>query len=108
MLRSMTIDPEAANIGSRIADNAAQGIQSGVTASTALTSLLPAGAEEVSAQAVLAFTTEAAHLLALNKAAQEELLRAGSAITAIAQKYADVDATAAGALLGVGFHRAAG
>ncbi|AGZ51215.1 PE family protein [Mycobacterium kansasii] len=111
-MQSMSIDPAAADIGAQVADNASQGLQAGATASTPLTSLLPAGADEVSAQAVAAFTAEAAQLLALNQAAQEELRRAGEAFADIARMYTDVDTTAATSLTGVGllpgFRMAAG
>ncbi|KZS64719.1 PE family protein [Mycobacterium ostraviense] len=111
-MQSMSIDPAAADIGAQVADNASQGLQAGATASTPLTSLLPAGADEVSAQAVAAFTAEAASLLALNQAAQEELRRAGEAFADIARMYTDADAAAATSLTGVGllpgFRMAAG
>jgi uncharacterized protein YukE len=102
-MQSMTLDSAAADIGSQITDNAAQGLQAGATASNALTALLPAGAEEVSAQAAMAFSAEAAQMVALNKAAQEELARAGSAIAEIARMYSEADASAAGSLTRVGF-----
>ncbi|SOJ57894.1 PE family immunomodulator PE35 [Mycobacterium simulans] len=100
-MQPMTIDSAAADIGSQISDNAFQGLQDGATASTSLTSLLPAGADEVSAQAAMAFATEGAQLLALNQAAQEELARAGAAFTEIARTYADADVNAAAGLRGV-------
>lgn len=101
-MQSMSIDPAAADIGAQVADNACQGLQAGATASTSLMSLLPAGADEVSAQAVTAFTAEAAQLLALNQAAQEELRRAGEAFREVARVYSDMDGAAADSLFGVG------
>jgi hypothetical protein len=98
----LIFDSAAGDIGSQIADAAFQGLQGVATAATMLTSLMPAGAEEVSAQAVAAFATEAAQLLALNQAAQEELMRAGQAVAEIARMYSEADATAAGSLVGVG------
>nr|WP_269151265.1 PE family protein [Mycobacterium lacus] len=97
----MAIDSAAGDIGSQVVECANQGLQAGVTASNSLTALPPAGAEEVSAQAVAAFTTEAAQMVALNQAAQEELIRAGSTISEIARMYADADATAANSVVGV-------
>ncbi|MCV7198787.1 PE family protein [Mycobacterium angelicum] len=99
-MQPMTIGSAAADIGSQISDNAFQGLQAAATASTSLTSLLPAGGEEVSAQAAMSFAADGARMIALNQAAQEELARAGAALIDIARMYADVDAHAAGLLLG--------
>jgi len=52
-----------------------------------------------SAQAATAFAAEAAQMLALNKAAQDELMRTGTALTEIARMYSEADAAAAGSLL---------
>ncbi len=101
-MQSMTLGSAAADIGSQIADNAFQGLQAGATASNVLSTLMPAGADEVSAQAVTAFTNEAAQMIALNQAAQQELMRLGSAIGDIARMYSDADAGAAQRVLGIG------
>ena len=101
-MQSMTFDSATADIGSQISDNAFQGLQAAANASNVLTSLVPAGAEEVSAQAVLAFASDAVQMVALNQAAQEELMRAGSMIAEIARMYSDVDATAASSVMGLG------
>lgn len=93
-MQSMTIGSATADIGSQISDNASAGLQAGATASDVLTALAPAGGEEVSAQAVIAFTSDAAQLIALNEAAQEELMRVGSVIGDIARLYSEVDAAA--------------
>nr|WP_275580676.1 PE family protein [Mycobacterium riyadhense] len=75
------------------------GLSAGSTAAmSVLSGLVPAGAEEVSAQAVLAFAQEAASMLASNTAAQEELMRTGTALTDIARMYGDADDNAAGAV----------
>jgi hypothetical protein len=71
-----------------------------VTVSTSVTGLAPAGADEVSAQAATAFSTAAAQMLALNNAAQGELMRTGAAFTDIARRYAETDAAWAGRLAG--------
>ncbi len=91
----MTFDPSAADIGPQVVDNAAQGLQAGATAATSLTELMPAGADEVSLQAMLAFADDAAQLLALNQAAQQELMRTGEAFTRIARIYQEADVLAA-------------
>lgn len=94
-MQSMSFDPAVADIGSQVVNNAFQGLQAGAVAWVSLSSLLPAGAEEVSAWAV----TAATGLLALNQAAQEELRKAGEVFTAIARMYSDADVRAAACLL---------
>lgn len=101
-MQSMTFDSATADIGSQISDNAYQGLQAGASASNVLSSLFPAGADEVSAQAVMAFAHEAAQMLALNQAAQEELMRAGTTIGDIARMYSDVDASVANSVMDIG------
>ncbi|MCV7075715.1 PE family protein [Mycobacterium szulgai] len=96
---SMSHDPAAGDIGSQLVDIGSQGLSAASTAAmSVLSGLIPAGAEEVSAQAVLAFAQEAASMLASNTAAQEELMRTGTALTDIARMYSDSDDNAAGAL----------
>ena len=100
-MQSMSFDPAAANIGSQVVRGAMQGLQAGVTASPSVTALPPAGADEVSAQAAMAFAAEAAGMLGLNTAAQEELMRTGTAFIDIGRMYSEADAAAAGGLLDV-------
>ncbi|VBA39378.1 PE family immunomodulator PE35 [Mycobacterium attenuatum] len=96
---TMSHDPSAGDIGSQLVDLGSQGVSAGGTAAmTVLTGLIPAGAEEVSAQAVMAFAQEAASMLASNTAAQEELMRTGTALTSIARMYGDADDSAADVL----------
>ncbi|MHA7652482.1 PE family protein [Mycobacterium sp. ML4] len=96
---SMSHDPAAGDIGSQLVDIGSQGISAGSTAAVSvLSGLVPAGGEEVSMQAVMAFAQEAATMLASNAAAQEELMRAGTALTDIARMYGESDESAAGAL----------
>ena len=83
-MESMSHDPAAGAIGLQLVDIATRGLASGATASAAVTALVPAGAEEVSAQAA-AFAAEGAAALALHTAAQEEIARAGVALTDIAR-----------------------
>jgi len=97
---SMSHDPAAGDIGSQLVDIGSQGVSAGSTAATSvLSGLIPAGAEEVSAQAVMAFAQEAASMLASNTAAQEELMRTGTALSDIARMYSDSDDNAAGVLM---------
>jgi hypothetical protein len=67
-----------------------------------LTALVPAGADVVSAQAAMAFAAQGASMLALNTAAQEELSRAGTALTNITRMLTEVDTAAGGALVADG------
>ncbi len=100
-MQALSFDPAAANIGSDVVRGAMKGLQAGVTVSLSTTALVPAGGDEVSAQAALAFATEATAFLALHTAAQEELVRTGTAVVDIARMYSEVDAAAAGSVLGV-------
>ncbi len=96
---SMSHNPAAGDIGSQLVDIGSQGINAGASAAmSVLTGLIPAGGEEVSAQAAMAFAQEAATMLASNTAAQEELMRTGTALTDIARMYGEADDNAAGAL----------
>jgi PE family len=97
-MESMSHDQAAAGIGSQLVDNANRGLDAGGAAMMPLTGLIPAGAEEVSAQAATAFAAEGAEMLAWNTAAQEELGRTGVALVDIARMYSQVDNAAAGSL----------
>jgi hypothetical protein len=57
-----------------------------------VTALVPAGADEVSALAAVAFASEGVEALAANAFAQEELTRAGAAFAEISGIYNAVDA----------------
>ncbi|OSC38953.1 PE family protein [Mycobacterium decipiens] len=95
----MSFHPVVADIGGQVFDIGSQAVEAASKASKSVTGLAPAGADEVSAQAVIAFEAEAASILSLNKAAQEELMRAGEAFTQIAQTYTEADQAAADALV---------
>jgi PE family len=97
-MESMSHDPVAGDIGSQLIEIALQGLDSGASAMMSLTSLIPAGAEEVSLQAALSFATEAGQVLASNTAAQQELMQTGQALMNIAKMYSQVDDTAASTL----------
>ena len=98
-MQPMSFDPAAAGIGASVIGNATQGLASGTTASAAVTGLAPAGADEVSAQAALAFASEGVETLALHTFAQEELTRTGAAYVEIAGMYTTVDGAAASTLI---------
>ncbi|OBH24783.1 hypothetical protein A5692_04020 [Mycobacterium sp. E342] len=99
-MQALSFDPAAANIGSDVVRGATQGLQAGMAAAPSTTAVVPAGADEVSAQAAVAFAAEATAFLALHTAAQQELARTGTAIVDIARMYTEVDAAAAGSVLG--------
>jgi hypothetical protein len=98
-MQPMTFNPAAAGIGAAIIAHGTQGLAAGTTASAAVTGMLPAGADEVSAQAALAFASEGVETLAQNALAHEELTRAGAAVVEIAGIYTAVDAASASTLL---------
>jgi hypothetical protein len=90
-------NPGAEGLGAQVVANGARGLASGTTASAAVTALVPAGSEEVSAMAATAFSAEGVQTLAQNTFAQEELSRAGAAYMEAAGIYTAVDgANAAG------------
>lgn len=95
-------DPVAAQIGTQLMAIAAAGLAAGTASIGAVTSLAPAGLDEVSAQAVMAFAAEGMASLATQTAALEELARAGAAIIEIAGRYANLDDAAANTLTSAG------
>lgn len=97
-MESMSHDPAAGDIGSQLVDIAGQGLSSGASALPSLTSVIPAGSEEVSMQAALAFVQDATQMLASNSSAQQELMQTGMALMNISRTYSQVDDTAADTL----------
>ena len=98
-MQSLTFHPVVGDIGAQVVQLGMSAVEAGQHASFSVTGLAPAGADEISAQAVAAFHAEAAALLELNRVAQQELMRAGHAFTQIAQTYADVDRAAAASVV---------
>ncbi|WP_310766901.1 PE family protein [Mycobacterium sp. Z3061] len=94
-MQPMTFDPVVGDIGAQVVQIGISSLQAGEHAQLSITGLAPAGADDVSVQAVAAFHQEAASMLELHRAAQEELVRTGTAFTQIAQTYTDVDRSAA-------------
>jgi hypothetical protein len=97
-MEPLSHNPAAGVIGSQLLEIGTRGLESGAAVVMSVTGLIPAGAEEVSAQAATAFAAEAAAMLAFNTAAQQELMRAGTALADIARMYSQADDSAAGAL----------
>ncbi|MET0455616.1 MAG: PE family protein [Mycobacterium sp.] len=88
-------NPGAVGVGSQVVANGARGLATGTAAGAEGSALVPAGAEEVSVQASIAFATEAVQAMALNTFAQQELARAGAAYIEAAGVYTTVDGSAA-------------
>ncbi|HTQ18305.1 PE family protein [Mycobacterium sp.] len=105
---SLSHDDSAGDIANQMVNIGSGGLESGASAVASLTGLIPAGAEEVSMQAAMAFATEGAQMLASNVAAQTELMNAGMALLDIAKSYGNLDEAAADTLgLGAASHAAA-
>lgn len=94
-MQPMSFEPAAEGIGSQVIANGTQGLATGTTASAAVTALAPAGVDEVSAQAALAFASDGLEAMAVHSFAQEELARAGAAYVEIAGMYTAVDGATA-------------
>ncbi|MEU0497116.1 PE domain-containing protein [Mycobacterium sp. NPDC006124] len=92
-------NPGAIGIGSQVVANGVRGLATGTAAGAEASALAPAGAEEVSMQAALAFATEAMQTMAINALAQEELSRAGAAYVEAAGVYTAADESSATTLL---------
>jgi thioredoxin-like negative regulator of GroEL len=97
-MQSMSFDPAVAGVGTGIAVSGMQTLEAAAATSPSVTALVPAGAEEVSAQAATAFAAEATQMLAFFNAAHTELMRTGNALVEIARIYSETDAAAAGRL----------
>jgi hypothetical protein len=97
-MTSMSHDPAVAIIGGQLTAMGAGAMATGAAAAASVTALPPAGAEEVSMQAAMAFAAEASKTLAAHAAAHQEISRTGAALVDITRMYTQADATAAGAL----------
>jgi hypothetical protein len=91
-------NPGAVGIGSEVAANGVRGLAGATTAGAAVSVLGPAGSEEVSLQAALAFAMEGAQTLAVNAMAQQELSHAGLAYVEASGVYASADESGAAVL----------
>ena len=81
----------AIGVGGQVTTNGARGLATGTAATTEVSALAPAGADEVSVMAMAAFMAEGAQTLGINALAQEEIVRAGAAVVEIAGVYQAVD-----------------
>ncbi|BBZ31076.1 putative PE family protein PE35 [Mycolicibacterium madagascariense] len=88
-------DPGAIGVGTAVVANGLRGLAVGTAAGAEVSALAPAGAEEVSLQAALAFATEGMQMLAINALAQEELSRTGAAYVEASGVYDATDSSGA-------------
>ncbi|MCT7661236.1 PE family protein [Mycobacterium deserti] len=84
-------NPGAMGVGAQVVANGVRGLATGTVATAEVTALVPAGADEVSAQAALAFAAEGVEAMAMNTFAQQEMARAGAAYMEAAGIYTAVD-----------------
>jgi PE family protein len=94
-MQPLAHNQEAVGVGSEVVANGVRGLALGTAAGAEVSALLPAGAEEVSLAAALAFASEGLQTLAVNALAQEELARAGAAYIEASGVYATVDGSSA-------------
>jgi hypothetical protein len=97
-MQPMMHNPGAEAVAAQVIANAARGLAGGTTATAAVTALVPAGVDEVSALAAMSFASEGVEALTANTFAQEELTRAGAAYTEASGIYNAVDSAQASTL----------
>lgn len=96
---SFTHNPGAGLIGTQLVGMSTEALGTGLTAAASvIAGLIPAGCDEISAQATAAFGQMATSMLEANAAAQQEIMRAGAALTDIARMYGTADEAGAQAL----------
>ena len=98
-MQPMMHNPGALGVGSQVVANGARGLAAGPAATAEVPALVPAGAEEVSMAASLAFASEGIQTMLLNAFAQEELARVGQAIIESAGIYTTADTAIAATLI---------
>jgi hypothetical protein len=98
-MEPLSHNPAAAGIGAQVVANGARGLAGGTAATAEVTALAPAGADEISLQAAVAFASEGIQTMGINALAQEELARAGAAYVEAAGIYNAVDEANASTLL---------
>jgi hypothetical protein len=91
-MQPLSHNPGAAGVGGQVTANGARGLATGTAATAEVSALAPAGADEVSAMAAMAFAAEGVQTLGLNALAQEEIARAGATVIELSATYQAVDA----------------
>lgn len=92
-------NPGAVGVGGEVVANGARGLATGTTTLSEAGALVPAGVDEVSMQAAMAFATESMETMGINAFAQEELARAGAAYIEASTIYETVDGANAATLI---------
>ncbi len=90
-MQPLSHNPAAAGVGGQVTANGARGLATGTAATAEVSALAPAGADEVSAMAAMAFAAEGIQTLGLNTLAQEEIARAGATVIELSATYQAVD-----------------
>ncbi|ABM10927.1 MULTISPECIES: PE family protein [Mycolicibacterium] len=98
-MQPLSHNPGAIGVGGQVTANGARGLATGTAATSAVSALAPAGADEVSAAAAVTFAAEGIQTLGINALAQEEIARAGASIIEAAGAYQAVDASNATTLI---------
>jgi len=92
-------NPGATGIGTEVVSNGARGLVTGTTTMAEAGALVPAGVDEVSMQAAMAFATESMETMGINAFAQEEMARAGAAYVEASTIYQAADDANAATLI---------
>lgn len=92
-------NPGAVGVGTQVVANGARGLATGTSTMAEAGALVPAGVDEVSMQAAIAFATESMETMGINAFAQEELARAGAAYVEASAIYEAVDNANAATLI---------
>jgi hypothetical protein len=92
-------NPGAVGVGTEVVANGARGLATGTATLSEAGALVPAGVDEVSVQAAMAFAVESVETMALHSFAQEELARAGAAYVEASSIYEAVDGANAANLI---------
>lgn len=98
-MQPLSHNPGAIGVGGQVTANGARGLATGTAATSAVSALAPAGADEVSAAAAVTFAAEGVQTLGINALAQEEIARAGASIIEAAGAYHAVDASNSATLI---------
>lgn len=89
----------AIGVGTQVVANGARGVATGTATMTEASTLVPAGADEVSMQAAMAFAVEGVEVMGINAFAQEELARAGAAYVEAVAMYEATDVATSATLI---------
>lgn len=98
-MQPLSHNPGAVGVGGQVTANGARGLATGTAATSAVSALAPAGADEVSAAAAVTFAAEGIQTLGINALAQEEIVRAGASVIEAAGAYQAVDASNSATLI---------